>query len=329
MSGNYYAYEYFAKKDGVVNTSKGEIHIKKGEVYYVGKGTNNRVSEGIRNMDCEKCKKEVGWGYKIVKDNMEEEEAYKYEKDLIEEYKQQGIILTNKSNGNSTTIDKATVASIKYLLKLIKSGVIKMSYENVALETESYSSIVHYLSTNENSVSERYKNILPKCPENIDYILEEYDSQKLTDRDILFGNIAYVLNLLENDMLKTNQNQIADYFGVANTVVSGIKKGKYVKEIPPIKPENLGEILRHFDIGKLSDSEIKEGSVKYILDKLIDTNILSMTATDLVKEVGNIYGITYNWLQDLKRRKENVMYVKPSSEVLAILFEKYHEIELF
>jgi hypothetical protein len=327
MSGSYYVYEYFAEKDGIVNTSKGDLNIKKGDVYYVGKGINNRVSQGIRNMDCEKCKKEVGWKYQIVKDGLNEDAAFAYEKQTIEEYKNNGLPLTNKTNGNSTNIDKTTIANIKYLVKLVKSGAIKMSYENIALETESYSSLVFDLYTNENGANDKYKNIIPKCPDNINYIVEEYDSNKLTDRDIIFGNIAYVLNLLEQGMIKATQNQIADYFGVQDTVVSGIKKGKYAKEIPPIKPDNLGELLQLFDIGKLTDTEIKDGSIKYIIDKLIDTNILTMTIADLVRELGEKYSITYNWVQDLKRRKENVQYVKPSPDILANLFDKYHEIE--
>ncbi|WP_165773206.1 hypothetical protein [Bacillus mycoides] len=46
---------------------------------------------------------------------------------------------------------------------------------------------------------------------------------------------------------------------------------------------------------------------------------------DLVKELSDSHGITYNWLQDLKRGRINIRYVKPSSEILARLFEKYHE----
>jgi hypothetical protein len=36
---------------------------------------------------------------------------------------------------------------------------------------------------------------------------------------------------------------------------------------------------------------------------------------DLAKELSESHGITYSWLQDLKRRRVNVRYVKPSPEI--------------
>lgn len=78
----------------------------------------------------------------------------------------------------------------------------------------------------------------------------------------------------------------------------------------------------------MSDNEIKEGSIKYIIDKLIEPKILDMTLTDLANELHESHGITYNWIQDLKRRRGSIVYAKPSAEVLAKLFEKYHSIDI-
>ncbi|AZV42016.1 hypothetical protein BAOM_1406 [Peribacillus asahii] len=325
---NYYVYEYYALHDGVTQFNGESFDINKGDVYYIGKGIGKRVSTGIRNMKCEHFKKVVGFGYRIVKDGLSEEEALQFEKELINKYKEDGMILTNKLSGNIAGVDIEAISQIKYLILLVNAGLIKMSQEAIALESETYQVLVNSLfNLNESDTSNKYNKVLAKCPDNIDYILEEYNADKLSDRDIKFGNIKYVLNLLEKNVIKTNQREIADFYEESTAVVSGIKKDKY-QNINLIKPTNLAEILKRFDIGKLTDNEIKEGSIKYIIDKLIEPKILNMTLMDLAKELGESHGITYNWLQDLKRRRINVRYVKPSPDVLANLFDKYHEIEL-
>ncbi|PEQ56971.1 hypothetical protein [Bacillus cereus] len=329
MEKNYYVYEYFALHDGSIEFKEETYNLKSGDVYYVGKGIGNRISAGIRNMKCESFKRIVGFGHRIVKEAIDEEEALQYEKELIQKYREEGMSLTNKLSGNSLGIDIETLSNIKYLIRLVKSGIIKMSQDAIALETESYHVLVNQLFNLDESDSEnKYNKVLPKCPDNIEYILQEYDADKLTDRDVKFGNIKYVLNLLEQNLIKTNQREVADYFAESSTVVSGIKKNKY-SNLSPIKPENLAEILQKFDTGKLTETEIKEGSIKYIIDKLIETKILNMTLADLEKEFSESHGITYNWLQDLKRRKNTVRYVKPAPEMLVIIFSKYHDIEVY
>lgn len=326
MQNDYYVYEYYALQDGTVQFNEEIFSLRQGDVYYVGKGTGNRLSKGIRNMKCESFKKAVGFGYRIIRGDLTEEEALEYEREIIQGYKEKGTLLTNKLNGNSIGIDVETISNIKYLIRLIKAGVIKMSQEAVALETESYHVLVNQLfNLDESDVENKYNKVLVKCPDNIEYILKEYDAEKLSDKDVKYGNIKYVLKLMDQNVIKANQREIADYFNESTTVVSGIKKEKY-QNVIPLKPDNLAEILIKFDCGKLTEIEIKEGSIKYIIDKLIEPRILNMTLMDLAKELTDSHGITYNWLQDLKRRRINVRYVKPSSEILARLFEKYHDI---
>ncbi|MED3896296.1 hypothetical protein P4797_15120 [Priestia aryabhattai] len=325
---NYYVYEYYALNHGVTQFNEKNFEVKIGDVYYVGKGIGNRVATGIRNMKCEHFKKVFGFGSRIVKEELTEEEALDFEKELISKYREDGIALTNKLSGKIAGVDIEAISEIKYLILLVRLGLVKMSQEVIALETETYQVLINNLfNLDESDSSNKYNKILPKCPDNIEYILEEYSADKLSDRDIKFGNIKYVLGLLENKLIKANQREIADFFEESTAVISGIKKGKY-QNISPIKPANLAEILKKFDIGKLTASEVKEGSIKYIIDKLIEPKILNMTLTDLVKELGESHGITYNWLQDLKRRRVHVRYVKPTPDILANLFDKYHDIEL-
>jgi hypothetical protein len=259
MENNYYVYEYYALQDGFIEFN-GETHsLNRGDVYYVGKGTGNRVSTGIRNLKCETFKKIVGFGYRIVKGGLTEEEALQYERELIQKYNDDGMVLTNKLNGNSIGINVETISHIKYLIRLVKAGIIKMSQEAIALETESYHALVNQLfNLDESDIENKYNRILPKCPDNIEYILQEYDAEKLSDKDIKYGNIKYVLNLLEQNVIKATQREIADFFNEHTTVVSAIKKDKY-QNVVPIKPNNLAEILIKFDTGKLTEAEIKEG----------------------------------------------------------------------
>lgn len=55
-------------------------------------------------------------------------------------------------------------------------------------------------------------------------------------------------------------------------MVAGIKKDKY-QNINPIKPDNLAAILIKVDCGKLTEIEIKEGSIKYIINNLLEVSV--------------------------------------------------------
>ncbi len=91
MDKEYYVYEYVSNDSKEIITSDDKcIFIKKGTPFYVGKG--NRVTTGIRNLECEKFKKELGWEYNIKKDKLSEEEALNFEKELIQKYLDNEII---------------------------------------------------------------------------------------------------------------------------------------------------------------------------------------------------------------------------------------------
>jgi hypothetical protein len=324
----YYVYEYFATKPGKVVVEDSEVHVNENQVYYVGKGQGRRITTGIRNTLCEKFKGEVGWGYRTVKDSMDEADALAFEEELIQSYRNEDIFLTNKQNGNSLVSNPETISILKYLVLLNRENVIRMTQSQLVLETETYGGLVCEVSNMDFSdTTHKYYNLKPKCPDNLDYILSEYDSEMLTEREVKYGNILYVLNLHEKGLIKATQKELADYFEESTTVISGIKTGKY-KSINPIKPGNLEEILRNFDTGKLNETEVKEGMVKYIIDRLIETKILNMTLRDVIRELQPYFEINENWIQDLKRRKEVIPYVKPKGEILGKLFHKYHDIAL-
>ena len=288
MDKEYYVYEYVSNDSKEIITSDDKcIFIKKGTPFYVGKG--NRVTTGIRNLECEKFKKELGWEYNIKKDKLSEEEALNFEKELIQKY--------------------------------LDNEIIKMSQEQIALETESYTSIVSNIRTNKDG---KFSKLKPKCPDNIKYILQEYDFDKISDKDLKYANIKYVLDLIDKGIIKATQTQVAEYFSEHTTVTSGIKKGKYTTVTKSIKPENLDEILLEFDLNKLTLDEKNKGSIMYIVKNFIDTGILKMTMRDLVRETKEVYNISEMQIADMRRRSVGLELIKPSEEIIGKLFEKYY-----
>ncbi|HDR7676646.1 TPA: hypothetical protein QCX88_004816 [Bacillus wiedmannii] len=95
MQNNYYVYEYYALQDGTVEFNEEIFSLRHGDVYYVGKGTGNRLSTGIRNMKCESFKKALGFGYRIIRDDLTEEDALEYERKIVQDYKEKGMLLIN------------------------------------------------------------------------------------------------------------------------------------------------------------------------------------------------------------------------------------------
>lgn len=247
------------------------------------------MTTGIRNLECEKFKKELGWEYNIKKDKLSEEEALNFEKELIQKY--------------------------------LDNEIIKMSQEQIALETESYTSIVSNIRTNKDG---KFSKLKPKCPDNIKYILQEYDFDKISDKDLKYANIKYVLDLIDKGIIKATQTQVAEYFSEHTTVTSGIKKGKYTTVTKSIKPENLDEILLEFDLNKLTLDEKNKGSIMYIVKNFIDTGILKMTMRDLVRETKEVYNISEMQIADMRRRSVGLELIKPSGEIIGKLFEKYY-----
>jgi hypothetical protein len=86
MENNYYVYEYF-----IIDT---------GEVFYVGKGKNDRAFKYKRNKFCEDMKNTHEWNIRIVNENLMEEDAFNKERDLIKYYRDNtNYRLTNQTDG--------------------------------------------------------------------------------------------------------------------------------------------------------------------------------------------------------------------------------------
>jgi len=86
VNTNYYVYEYYIKDTG--------------EVFYVGKGKDRRVTSGKRNRFCEDMKRSHDWDWRIVYHDLSEEDAFNFERNLIAWYRNNtDFRLTNQTDG--------------------------------------------------------------------------------------------------------------------------------------------------------------------------------------------------------------------------------------
>lgn len=321
MDKEFYVYEYFSEKSGyITNVDGNEIRVSKGDVYYVGKGKGNRINTGRRNNECENFKKEFGFLYRKIKDGLDEKEALNYEKETIEKYLNDGFYLTNVSNGSVAKTDNEAIGVIKYLILLRNAKVIKISNEQISLETESYTEKVREISNN----YKIYDNIDILIPDNIEYILKEYDYDILTEKEKKYSNIKYVLDLADKGVIKASQADIARFYNEESVVISGIKSGKYKMIKKGLKPDNIKDILIKFSPNNLTEEENNKGKIMYIIKNFLDTGLLDMKITDLVRETKDIYNINTMQISDMKRTNTDIKLVKPEADIIGKLFYKYY-----
>ena len=293
--GEYYVYEYFIKDTQ--------------EIFYVGMGKGRRATTDSRNLECEKIKKEFEWDYRIVRDNLTEQEASDLEVQLILSYREAEQPLTNiKPGGVGEKIDEESIAKAKYLVFLIKHNVIKMTHNEVCEETGVYSSLVSYLYNDENNAL--YPEIQHKVPNNIDDIIRRYNPRVYTEEEKKVGYIKYILELLDKGVIKMPQTQLASLFNMTPSNISSIKKEKTHVKIPAMVPDNIGDYLRDYDINIISEEERKVGNLKFIL-RLKEEGIINIQD----KQISEILGVSSYYVADVKRLPDGKRNRYPYQEV--------------
>ncbi|WP_100402531.1 GIY-YIG nuclease family protein [Bacillus sp. FJAT-42315] len=302
MLREYYVYEYFIKDTQ--------------EVFYVGMGKGNRVTTDTRNLECEKIKKEFEWSYRIVQDNLTEQEASVLEIQKIIDYREAGQPLTNiKPGGVGEKLDEDAIAKTKYLVFLNKHNVIKMTHNEVCEETGVYSSLVSCLYSDE-----LYPEIQHKVPNDIDDIIRRYNTRTYTEEEKKVGYIKYILELLDKGVIKMPQTQLASLFNMTPSNISSIKKEKTHAKIPAIVPDNIGYYLREYDINIISEEERKIGNLKFIL-RLKEEGVINIQD----KQVSEILGVSSYYVADVKRppdeKRNRYSYqeVRPDKDIIAKL----------
>lgn len=82
----FYVYEWF-----IIDTN---------QVFYVGKGTRDRyLNKSNRNTHFKRIIAKYDCDVRIIQDGLTEEESFLLEEEVISNYKKNGIVLANKSNG--------------------------------------------------------------------------------------------------------------------------------------------------------------------------------------------------------------------------------------
>ncbi|GGF16909.1 hypothetical protein GCM10010954_14440 [Halobacillus andaensis] len=295
----YYVYEYYIEESN--------------EVFYVGKGKGNRAWKDVRNPECEKIKAEYEWKVRIVEEGITEDEALSIERDLIEKYRASGVMLTNIMPGGVKPTEKEAIGYVKYLSFLVEKGVLQMSLVDIS----------NLLLLNQSTVwqivnSEHYTDIDPLLPENINEIIHKYHVNSYTDDQIRVGNIKYILDLIEKDVLKLSQAQLAEYYEVTPSNVSSIKKGKTHANVPLLIPDNVGDIFKRFDVFYVSEEEKIRGMIMFII-RLRNEGILRMTNRD----IGRVLEVSDYLVAEFNRTNEDRKYVakeyRPDAEIMAKL----------
>ncbi|WP_102336359.1 hypothetical protein [Salimicrobium jeotgali] len=298
-SCDYYVYEYYIKESE--------------EVFYVGKGKGDRAWRDSRNFECEKIKDEYHWEIRIVKRDCTEDEALRIEKDLIEKYRKDGVMLTNVMPGSVKPTEKETIGYVKYLAFLIEKKVLNISNADIANLLLINQTVVWNIINTEN-----YADIDTLLPENINEIIHKYHVNAYDEDQIKVGNIKYILNLMEKGVLKLTQSQLAEFYEMTPSNVSSIKKEHTHPNIPMLIPENIGEIFKKYDVFYVSEEEKIRGMIMFIL-RLRNEGTLKMTNRD----VGKVLGVSDYLVAEFNRSNEDRKYIfkeyRPNEEIMAKL----------
>ncbi|PFR91175.1 hypothetical protein COK43_10370 [Bacillus cereus] len=299
MEAEYYVYEYFI--------------LDNDEVFYVGKGKGDRAWKDVRNPRCEKMKSEYGWDIRIIHEGLTENDALRIERELIEKYREEGKVLTNIIPGGVRPTEKETVGYVKYVLFLIEHGILQMSLSEIANLFLLHQSTVWNIAN-----TEQFFCIDPLIPENINEIIHRYRADSYTEEQIRAGNIRYILHLIDKGVVKMNQAQLAEYYGVTPQIVSYIKKEKSHANIPMMVPEDIGTIIKKFDVFFVSEEDRKRGVVMFIL-RLRNEGVLKITNRD----IGRILGVSDYLIAEFTRTNEDRKYTykeyRPSDDIMSKL----------
>lgn len=312
-----YVYQYLTKNSGevelIIDGENRKVILEADKVFYIGKGKNKRDSKDSRNHNCEVIKNTLGYYIKRIEENLSEQEAYKLEEELIAKYRGKEEAIANK-NGKYTPIpDNDTIRKIKYILALKENNIISISIENLAEEMGVSTSIIRSI------IEGKYENIIPMYPEDMEYIFKKYEDKS----KIRNANIRYIINLLETPLLNATKADISRYYNISVQNLDYIcKESDYV-----LKPENLNEILKHFNPYNLSEEDKIKGAIMFIVYNYIDTNTMNITYDELEEEARRYYSnlkLPKYIISELKKNNgKPIRLCKPEKEFFIYLWDKY------
>jgi len=104
------------------------------EVFYVGKGKDDRAYKGKRNKFCEDMKKTHKWSVLIVEDELTEDQAFVLESELIAKYKNKGHRITNQTEGGDGISGYIMTNEIKE--KISETSKMKWKEDNEFVEKQ-------------------------------------------------------------------------------------------------------------------------------------------------------------------------------------------------
>lgn len=317
----YYVYKYLTKNKGevelVIKKDTKKISIEKDTVFYIGKGQYKRDVKDSRNYNCEIIKNTLGYYIERVAENLSEKEALDLEKRLISEHWEKGQAMTNENGKYTSTPENDVIRKIKYMLALKENNIISISNENLAEETGVSISLIRDV------IEGKYSNMLPMYPDDMEYVFKKYEDKAKTRN----ANIRYIINLLNTPILNTTKAEIARYFNISVQNLDYIcKESDYI-----LKPENLSEILKHFNPYKLSEEDKIKGAIMFIVFNYIDKGIINITYDDLEEEARQYYNdikLPKYIISELKKDKAKpIRLCKPEKDFFIYIWDKYTQFD--
>lgn len=284
----------------------------KGNIFYVGKGKNNRAYNGERNYQCELYKKLNDWKVEIISYFKDEKEALENELKLIKKYKEEGHPITNiiwvNENTTINIFSEEKISHIKYILFLRENNVIKISDNDIFKEFQTHFKMLQDCKNN------IYKNIRMTIPDDIEEIIKKYHIDVLNDDEIKIANIKYLCELNKKGVIRATLKEIGDEFGISNTLVSNYEKEQVRADIAPKKPIDLHKYLCKYKPDRLIKEQLRWSMVKWVYDKK-ESGFFNMTNRD----IADIFEIPHGTIEDINRK--NIEAIKPIQEILIKLHQ--------
>jgi hypothetical protein len=109
-----------------------------GEVFYIGKGHGKRLYSKNRNNYWKRIVDKHGLVVEVVKEDLTEDEAFQLEVELIKQYKEQGLSLSNMTDGGEGTVGRITTEASRVNYSKARLGeknpMFEKSHDLVARE---------------------------------------------------------------------------------------------------------------------------------------------------------------------------------------------------
>lgn len=312
MDNRFYVYVFKSSKDAEIEIDNEIKYINKGDIYYVGKGTNDRVKDLNRNVECNEFTEILDGYSEIVVDDLTEVDALALEQELINTYENE-YYLTNKNKNNKYVLKKEVIPIINFLNELIDKNIIQMSLNELSKETKTPVSSIRKIR----SMTD-YTNMKPFPPNNLIEILSKY---KPKDDEVLIKKkeFKYLLNLIDVGIINMSLAKLCDYTGIYHKIAQEVRDS----EIEPLRPSPhvLLELIESYGFHNESEKDILDGKIKACFNLREKFNLKLNDS-----EIAKLLNTNYSRVADVKRSKSTIKVQELSDEELFLVMKNNKQV---